>query len=46
LNPFAKLQFNYIHEQVDNVQVNGAGVVTAVNDGSLDGFGVRFAQDF
>lgn len=46
LNPFSKLQFNYIHQQVDNVQVNSAGVVTAVNDGSLDGFGVRFAHDF
>jgi phosphate-selective porin OprO and OprP len=46
LNPFAKFQFNYIHEQVENTQRNGAGVITAVNDGSLDGFGVRFAQDF
>lgn len=46
LNPFAKLQFNYIHEHVENTQVNAAGVVTAVNDGNLDGFGVRFAQDF
>ncbi len=46
LNPFAKLQFNFIHEHVENIQRNGAGVVTAVNDGSLNGFGVRFAQDF
>lgn len=46
LNPFAKLQFNYIYQQVDNVQVNNAGVVTADNDGNLQGFGVRFAQDF
>lgn len=46
LNPFAKLQFNFIHEHVDNIQRNSAGVITAVNDGSLNGFGVRFAQDF
>ncbi len=46
LNPFSKLQFNYVHEKVDNIQVNNAGTVTAVNDGSLNGFGVRFAQDF
>ena len=46
LNPFAKFQFNYIHQRVENTQVNSAGVVTAVNNGDLDGFGVRFAQDF
>lgn len=45
-NPFSKVQFNYVHEKVDNIQVNNLGAVTAVNDGSLDGFGVRFAFDF
>lgn len=45
-NPFSKLQFNFVHEKVDNVHVNNLGAVTAVNDGSLDGFGMRFAFDF
>jgi phosphate-selective porin OprO/OprP len=46
LNPHSKVQFNYILQHVDNTQRNGAGAVTAVNDGDLQGFGVRFAQDF
>lgn len=44
--PFSKMQFNYIYQQVQNTQRNGAGVVTAENDGDLQGFGVRFAFDF
>ncbi len=43
LNPFAKLQFNYILQDVDNPLVNADGVT---NDGTLHGFGMRFAQDF
>jgi phosphate-selective porin OprO and OprP len=46
LNPFSKLQFNYILQQVDNTLRDGAGNVTAENDGELQGFGVRFAHDF
>ena len=46
LNPFAKLQFNYVHQRVDNTILDNAGAVVANNDGTLDGFGVRFAQDF
>jgi phosphate-selective porin OprO/OprP len=46
LNPFAKFQFNYIHQRVDNTQRDALGAVTAENDGVLDGFGVRFAHDF
>lgn len=46
LNPFAKWQFNYVHQIVENRIVNNAGQLTANNDGTLDGFGVRFAWDF
>jgi phosphate-selective porin OprO and OprP len=46
LNPFSKLQFNYILQQVDNTLRDGAGNVTAENDGQLHGFGTRFAHDF
>jgi phosphate-selective porin OprO and OprP len=45
-NPFAKMQFNYIYQQVQNTQRNGAGAITAENDDDLQGFGVRFAYDF
>jgi len=45
-NPFSKLQFNYIYQGVHNTQRNAAGVITAENDGNLQGFGVRFAFDF
>jgi phosphate-selective porin OprO/OprP len=46
LNPFTKLQFNYVLQEVDNTQRNAQGAVTAENDGQLHGFGVRFAHDF
>jgi phosphate-selective porin OprO/OprP len=46
LNPHAKLQFNVIADHVDNQLRNNAGVVTAVNDAFLTGFGMRFACDF
>lgn len=46
VNPHAKMQFNYILEHVQNTQVDDAGVITAVNDGNMHGFGVRFAFDF
>lgn len=46
LNPHAKLQFNFIADHVDNRLRNNAGVVTAVNDAFLTGFGMRFACDF
>jgi phosphate-selective porin OprO/OprP len=45
-NPFSKMQFNYIYEQVENTQRDSSGAITAVNDGNLQGFGVRFAYDF
>lgn len=46
LNPHAKVQFNYVLQQVDNTQRSAGGVITAANDGDLQGFGVRFAHDF
>lgn len=46
LNPFSKIQFNYIHQHVQNNLRNGAGVITTANDDNLDGFGVRCAFDF
>ena len=46
INPNAKMQFNYIIEDVSNNVRNGAGVITAVNDDILTGFGVRMAFDF
>jgi phosphate-selective porin OprO/OprP len=47
LNPFAKLQFNYVLQAVDNTLRDPAtGAVTTANDGELHGFGVRFAHDF
>ncbi|WP_428305801.1 porin [Lacipirellula sp.] len=46
LNPHSKLQFNFIADHVDNRLRNNAGVVTAVNDAFMTGFGVRFACDF
>lgn len=45
-NPFAKLQFNYIMQEVNNTLRDAAGNVTTDNDGQLQGFGMRFAYDF
>jgi phosphate-selective porin OprO/OprP len=46
LNPFAKLQLNYMLQDVHNTLRDSAGNVTTVNDGQLHGFGMRFAHDF
>jgi phosphate-selective porin OprO/OprP len=44
LNPFSKIQFNYVHQHVNSSgRLNG---VDFANDGNLDGFGVRCAYDF
>ena len=44
LNPFSKIQFNYIHQHVNSAGFL-AGAAFANND-NLDGFGVRCAYDF
>jgi phosphate-selective porin OprO and OprP len=46
LNPFTKIQTNYVMQSVDNTLRDGAGNVTAENDGVLHGVGVRLAHDF
>jgi phosphate-selective porin len=46
INPNAKMQFNYVVEDVRNTNVKSAGVITAVNDDYLTGCGAWIAFDF